>query len=61
MKARHILCFTTLVAMGVTCFAQKNVKAYVLDDETGEELPFVSVFAKKAGVGTMTNHEGEFT
>ncbi len=55
------MCFTTLVAMGVTCFAQKNVKAYVLDDETGEELPFVSVFAKKAGVGTMTNHEGEFT
>ena len=57
---RFILCIVTMVVSNVACFAQKTVSAYVVDDETGEELPFASVYALKGGVGTMSNSEGEF-
>ena len=39
---------------GVSC------QGRVVNAETGEALPFVSIYVRQ-GVGTMTNEEGEFS
>lgn len=68
MKLRYyILIFMTLV--GISCLGRTiadddtlrhHVSARVLNAETGETLPFASVYIKQ-GVGTMTNEEGDFS
>ncbi len=37
-----------------------NLKGKVIDDKTGELLPFANILVERAGRGTITNTEGEF-
>jgi TonB-linked SusC/RagA family outer membrane protein len=59
-----IYTFFILVLFGSgTAFAQipKVVSGTVVDDVTGETLPFVTVMLKGTSVGTVTTPEGKFT
>ena len=44
----------------VSAFAQQTLTARVVDAETGEPLPYVSIYIT-AGNGTLSNEEGEFS
>lgn len=50
------------VLISCTLFSQKTiVSGTVTDEETGEPIPFASVFFQSSKIGTETNLEGEFT
>ncbi len=52
---------TILLACCIQLFAQpRDYTAMVVDAETGEALPYVSVYAKLKNGGTLTNEEGYF-
>lgn len=41
-------------------WAQQKYSSRVIDDKTGEALPYASIYIAE-GNGTLTNHDGEFT
>ncbi|MBC5773548.1 carboxypeptidase-like regulatory domain-containing protein [Pontibacter sp. KCTC 32443] len=47
--------------LGFHLQAQQVITGKVTDAATGEALPFVSVFIKKAGTGAPTNDEGKYS
>lgn len=58
---RHFLCLTIffLALFPMKGMAQEALQGRVVDAETGEALPYVSIFAGE-GKGTLTNIEGDF-
>ena len=52
--------FQVIALVGMLAFGQTaKFKAVVVDDATGEPLPYASVYVSPEK-GTMTNDEGEF-
>jgi hypothetical protein len=45
----------------ISIHAQQSLKGRVIDEQTSEPLPFVSVFVNNTTLGTVTNDKGEFT
>lgn len=58
IKRFHILLILCLLAQIVTA---QNISGVVLDDASGEPLPYVSVHYKEHGVGVTTDLNGNFT
>jgi len=56
---RLLVCLSLLIAFYLPMMAQQMVSACVVDAETGEPLPYVSVYAGE-GRGTLTNGDGDF-
>ena len=58
---RPLLCLTILLLalLPITGRAQELLQGRVVDDETGEPLPYVSIFAEE-GRRTLSNAEGDF-
>lgn len=58
---RHFLCLTVflLALFPMAGMAQEPLQGRVVDAETGEPLPYVSIFTD-GGKGTLTNAEGDF-
>ena len=57
---RNILLFLSLIMLPVSAWAQGlTIQGRVVDAETGEALPYVSIYAGE-GKGTLSNNEGEF-
>lgn len=58
---RHFLCLTVflLALFPMAGMAQEPLQGRVVDAETGEALPYVSIFTD-GGKGTLTNAEGDF-
>ncbi|MBO7172610.1 MAG: carboxypeptidase-like regulatory domain-containing protein [Bacteroidaceae bacterium] len=53
--------FQVIALVGMLAFGQTaKFKAVVVDDATGEPLPYASVYVSPEK-GTMTNDEGEFS
>ena len=60
---KRISIFAMLQAIAISMFIygqNAKIKAIVVDDVTGEPLPYASVYATPEK-GTMTNDEGEFS
>ena len=53
----HILCF---LLASVSIMAQQLVTGRVVDSQTGEPIPFATVYVSESK-GTLTNEEGRFT
>ncbi|MGY6648941.1 carboxypeptidase-like regulatory domain-containing protein [Wenyingzhuangia sp. IMCC45574] len=59
MKQKYLFLFLVgLTAVG--SYAQKVLTGKVLEKDTKEPIPFVTVILKKSAVGTIANEEGEF-
>ena len=58
MIKRISLLLLFVVAFVATTFAQ--IKGRVVDKETGEPIPYLSVYYEGKGVGTITNDEGYY-
>ncbi|MBR5394547.1 MAG: carboxypeptidase-like regulatory domain-containing protein [Bacteroidaceae bacterium] len=57
---RHFLIFACLPLWVVTAFPQQvSIQGRMVDAETGEPLPYVSIYAEQ-GKCTLTNAEGDF-
>lgn len=56
----NVLVFLGLFLYGLTAAAQQ-LKGRVVDENTNEPLPYVSVFINTTTIGTQTNRQGEFT
>jgi hypothetical protein len=50
-----------LVVFSTTAFSQTVVKGKVTDAETGEALPYITIFLSGTNVGTPTDFEGFYT
>ena len=58
---RKMLSIIVLMLVGCTALAQQlKVEGRVLDNATGETLPYVKVEVAGGGRATITNHEGDF-
>ncbi|QHT66475.1 carboxypeptidase-like regulatory domain-containing protein [Rhodocytophaga rosea] len=47
--------------LSISLFAQQPLKGRVVDEQTSEPLPFVTIFVNNTTFGTVTNEKGEFT
>ena len=56
---KHLFFLLTLLFC-LPLTAQQTYRARVIDAETGEALPYVSIYASKEN-GTLTNAEGVFS
>lgn len=56
---KNILLFL-YVCLSLSTKAQQPLKGRVVDAETSEAMPFVSVFVNTTTIGTTTNEKGEF-
>ena len=56
---RHTI-FAILLLLTTALHAQQTFRGRVVDAETGEPLPYASVYVAE-GKGTLTNEDGEFT
>lgn len=62
MKIILIFLFFSVV-LCMICFAQKNtqtLRGIILDAQTGEPLPYATIFIPKTGNGTTSDIEGNF-
>ncbi len=57
---KKITFFITLLLFETSIFAQTIFKSKVVDAESGEGIPYASVFFENQNKGTATNIEGEF-
>ena len=57
---KRIFTFLWLMLFALCVWAQDRFHAKVVDAETGEALPYVSIYVSK-GKGTLSNEEGEFS
>ncbi len=57
---RLILSFGLSYFMLANCFAQKDYKGKVVDEKTGEIIPFVNIGIVDQGIGTVSDEEGLF-
>ncbi|MFY0689986.1 MAG: TonB-dependent receptor [Cyclobacteriaceae bacterium] len=58
---RKVLLLLTLLLSVITVFAQRSIIGVVVDGETGEGLPGVTVMVKNTTSGTITDIDGSFT
>ena len=56
---RHIIFSIFLCLFNLASWAQQIVSAHVVNSETGEALPYVTVYVSQ-GKGTLSNEEGDF-
>ena len=56
---RHIIFSIFLCLFSLVGWAQRTVTAHVVNNETGEALPYVTVYVSQ-GKGTLSNEEGDF-
>lgn len=59
MRFRHCLLFYFTLFVSFLG-AQTNVQGIVVDDQTGEPLPFVNIYASPSNEGAISNEEGYF-
>ncbi len=57
---QRILLFLFITLASLSSWAQQTVHSHVIDDETGEVLPYATIYVQP-GLGTLTNLEGDFT
>ena len=57
---RHIVFSILFCLFSLTNWAQQTISAHVVDSETGEALPYVTVYVSQENY-TITNAEGNFT
>ena len=62
MKKINALSLIFLIFTGTGLFAQENgfIRGTVYDGETGNTMPFVTVFVEGANVGDKTDLDGKF-
>lgn len=61
MKTKHIIYFLLfLFSLSNSVFSQKTVKGCLKDAESGEKIPYASIYVSEES-GTMTNLDGEFS
>ena len=56
---RHVIFSILFCLLTFNSWAQQTISAHVADSETGEALPYVTVFVSP-GKGTLSNEEGDF-
>src|SRR6187401_2212757 len=56
-----LLAAAILVLTSFSALAQSGIKGNVKDKETGEPLPFMSVYVNGKTIGTMTDFDGNYT
>jgi CarboxypepD_reg-like domain len=59
MTAKHI-CLFLLIACFHTALSQSTLKGIVINGETGNPLPSISVYINNTSIGTITNEKGAF-
>ena len=57
---RHIVFSILFCLFSLTNWAQQTISAHVVDRETGEALPYVTVYVSQEK-GTLTNLDGDFS
>ena len=57
---KHIILIILLCLFKLPAWAQQTISAHVVDSETGEALPYVTVYVSQENY-TITNAEGNFT
>ena len=61
MRTRHCIYVLLFLLLQTTdVFSQKTVKGYLRDAETGEAIPYASIYVSEE-TGTMTNIDGKFS
>lgn len=61
MQYLKIVCVTLLMVLCLPVQAQEKITGYVIDDQTGDSLGFVSVQYKDRRLTTMADHRGYFS
>lgn len=55
-----VLLSLLMVAISVSAQYDANLVGHVLDEQTGEHLPFVNVQLKGTNIGTVTDESGHY-
>ena len=57
---QRIILFLLSALISLFSWAQQTIHSHVVDDETGEAIPYATVYVH-SGLGTLTNSDGDFT
>jgi hypothetical protein len=57
---QRIILFLLSALISFFSWAQQTIHSHVVDDETGEAIPYATVYVH-SGLGTLTNSDGDFT
>lgn len=60
MVIQRFLFILLFVAFSSIAYSQFNLKGKVVNAETGQPLPSISVYLNNTSIGTITNEKGEF-
>lgn len=67
LQRKNILCLGVLclflwlnIAQGIAQNTDSHLTGHVLDETTGEHLPFVTIQVKGTNIGTVTDESGHF-